>query len=101
MIETRKMKNCNEEALLADAFLADVSGICWEQILTGTDDIDVLVNNWSKPIFFDHRAACPMRRKCVSQRNTAPGLTRTSENVCCSMLHRYQGNNVGWRIFIC
>ena len=38
MIKTRKMKNLNEEA-----FLADVSGICWEQRLTGTDGIDVLM----------------------------------------------------------
>ena len=36
------MKNFNEEA-----FLADISGIFWEQMLTGTDDIDVLVSNWS------------------------------------------------------
>ena len=33
------MKNFNEEA-----FLADVSGICWEQMLTETDDINLLVN---------------------------------------------------------
>ena len=42
MIKTRKMKNFNEEA-----FLADVSGICWEQMLNETDDINFLVNNWS------------------------------------------------------
>ena len=42
MIKTRNMKNFNEEA-----FLADVSGICWEQMLKETDDINVLVNNWS------------------------------------------------------
>ena len=42
VIKTRKMKNFNEEA-----FLADVSGVCWEQMLTGPDDIDVLVSNWS------------------------------------------------------
>ena len=34
VIKTRKMKNFNEEA-----FLADISGICWERILTGTDDV--------------------------------------------------------------
>ena len=39
MIKTRKMKNFNKEA-----FLADVSGIFWEQILTGTNYIDVLLN---------------------------------------------------------
>ena len=42
MIKTRKMTNFNEEA-----FLTDVSGIRWEQILTRTDDIDVLVSAWS------------------------------------------------------
>ena len=42
MIKTRKMKNFNKEA-----FLADVSGICWEQMLTETDDINTLVNYWS------------------------------------------------------
>ena len=42
VIKTRKMKNFNE-----DAFLADVSGICWELLLTETDDINTLVNNWS------------------------------------------------------
>ena len=40
MIKTRKMKNFNE-----NAFLADVSGICWERMLHETDDIDVLVSN--------------------------------------------------------
>ena len=39
MIKTCQTKNFNEEA-----FLADVSAICWEQILTETDDINVLVN---------------------------------------------------------
>ena len=42
VIKTRNMKNFNE-----DAFLADVSGICWELLLTETDDIKTLVNNWS------------------------------------------------------
>ena len=28
-------------------FLADVSGICWEQMVSGTDDINLLVNRWS------------------------------------------------------
>ena len=41
IIKTRKMKHFCEEA-----FLADVSGICWEQMLPETDDIDALVNNW-------------------------------------------------------
>ena len=42
MIKTRKMKNFDKEA-----FLADVSGICWKQMLNVTDDINVLVDYWS------------------------------------------------------
>ena len=34
VIKTRKMKNFNEAA-----FLADVSGICWEQMLSETDQL--------------------------------------------------------------
>ena len=36
------MKHFNEEA-----FVADVACICWEQMLLETDDINVLVNDWS------------------------------------------------------
>ena len=43
MINTYKMKkNFNKQA-----FLFDVSGIGWEQILAETDDIDELVNHWT------------------------------------------------------
>ena len=41
VIKTRKMKHFNEEA-----FLADVSSIFWGQMVTQTDDIDIIVNNW-------------------------------------------------------
>ena len=40
------MKNFNEEA-----FLADVSGMCWEQMLNETGDINLLVN-YSSDMFF-------------------------------------------------
>ena len=36
------MKNFNEQA-----FLSDVAGINWEQMLNETDDINVLVNHWT------------------------------------------------------
>ena len=42
LIKIRKMKHFNEEA-----FLADVSGICWERLLNDNDDINVLVKKWS------------------------------------------------------
>ena len=41
------MKNFNEEV-----FLVDASGICWDQMLTETDDINLLVNYWSEMFSF-------------------------------------------------
>ena len=42
VITTRSMKNFDK-----DAFLADVADICWEQGLNETDDVNVLVTQWS------------------------------------------------------
>ena len=42
MITTRSMKNFDK-----DAFLADVASICWEQGFSETDDVNVLVTQWS------------------------------------------------------
>ena len=59
VIKTRKMKNCNEQA-----FLSDVAGINWEQMLTETDDINVLVNHWTSTfslIIDKHAPLCEMR----------------------------------------
>ena len=64
MIKTRKMKNFNEEA-----FLADVSGIYWGQILTGTDDIDVLVSNWSNLFSLIIEKHAPMTAMRVSEKD--------------------------------
>ena len=57
------MKNFNE-----DAFWADVSGICWELLLTETDDINTLVNNWSNlfSLIIDKHA--PMTEMRVSEK---------------------------------
>ena len=41
MIKTCQMKNFDK-----GAFLADVSGTCWEQMFSETD-INALVNHWS------------------------------------------------------
>ena len=73
MIKTRKMKNFDELA-----FLSDVSGICWEGMLNETDDVNVLVNRWTNlfSLIVNKHA---LLLKCASQRNTAPGLIRTSE----------------------
>ena len=60
MIKTRKMKNFNEQA-----FLSDVAGINWEQMLTETDDINVLVNHWTSifSLIIDKHA--PLRNACL------------------------------------
>ena len=63
MIKTRKMKNFNEEA-----FLADVSSICWEQMLSETDDIDVLVSNWSNFFSLIIEKHAPMTVMRVSEK---------------------------------
>ena len=59
VIKTRKMKNFNEQAVLSD-----VAGINWEQILTETDDINVLVNHWTSTfslVIDKHAPLCEMR----------------------------------------
>ena len=63
MIKTRKMKNFNE-----DAFLADVSGICWEHMLTETDDINILVNHWSTLFSLIIEKHAPMTEMRVSEK---------------------------------
>eukprot|EP00112_Aurelia_sp_Birch-Aquarium-sp1_P026252 Seg92.2 transcript_id=Seg92.2/GoldUCD/mRNA.D3Y31 product="hypothetical protein" protein_id=Seg92.2/GoldUCD/D3Y31 len=62
-IKTRKMKNFNEEA-----FLADVSGICREQMLTETDDVDVLGNNWSNLFSLIIEKHAPITEMRVSEK---------------------------------
>ena len=62
-IKTRKMKHFNEEA-----FLADVSRICWEQMLTETDDINLLVNYWSEMFSVIIEKHAPLSEMRVSER---------------------------------
>ena len=63
MITTRKMKHVCKEA-----FLADVSGICWEQMLIQTDDIDVLVTKWSKLFSLIIEKHAPSTKMRVSEK---------------------------------
>ena len=57
------MKDFNEEALLADD-----SGLRWEQVLTETDDIDVLVRNWSNLFSLIIEKHAPMIAMRVSEK---------------------------------
>ena len=63
LIKTRKMKNFNEEA-----FLQDISGIFWEQMLTETDDIDILVSNWSNLFSLIIEKHAPLSEMRVSEK---------------------------------
>ena len=63
MIITHKMKNFNEEA-----FLADVSAICWEQVLTNADDVNVLVDNWSSLFSLITEKHAPITKMRVSEK---------------------------------
>ena len=63
MIKTRKMKNFSEEA-----FAADVSSMCWEQMLSRTDDLDVLVSNWSNLLSLIIEKHAPMTMMRVSEK---------------------------------
>ena len=67
VVKTRKMKNFNEDAFLAAASWK-VSGICWELLLTETDYINTLVNNWSNlfSLIIDKQA--PITEMCVSEK---------------------------------
>ena len=42
VIKTRKMNKFEE-----GQFVTDVASVCWESVVAQTDDVDVLVKNWS------------------------------------------------------
>ena len=45
MVTTRSVKNFDKDAL--KGYVADVTGICWEQGFSETDNVNVLVTQWS------------------------------------------------------
>ena len=48
VIKTRKMNKFEE-----GQFLTDVASVCWESVVTQTDDVDILVKNWSAMIMIN------------------------------------------------
>ena len=62
-IRTRIMKNFSKEA-----FLNDVASIDWEQVLGHSDDINVLVKNWSSMLSTIIEKHAPLRQIRVSER---------------------------------
>ena len=63
MIKTRKMSNFME-----GKFLADVASVCWEHVVTSTDNINSLVNVWSTIFSALIEKHAPLREVCVSEK---------------------------------
>ena len=63
IIKTRSMKHFNEIALLAE-----VSNICWERALNGTDDVNVLANTWSTAFSLAIDKHAPLKSIQVSEK---------------------------------
>ena len=63
VITTRSMKNFDK-----DAFLADVAGICWERGFDETDDVNVLVTQWSTLFSLTIDKHAPIKSLRVSER---------------------------------
>ena len=61
------MKNFNEQM-----FLRDVANINWVKALDQTDDVNVLVSNWSKLFSSVIEKHAPVK-KCESRKSIAPG----------------------------
>ena len=69
MIYTRIMKSFNQEA-----FLADVAGICWEKVLSKSNDINVMNREWSSVFSAIIEKHAPLREMRVSDTNS-PWIT--------------------------
>ena len=61
MITTRKMNN-----FIEGDFLADVASVCWEHVVTLTDNINSLVNDWSAIFSAIIEKHAPLREMRVS-----------------------------------
>ena len=62
-IKIRNMKHFSE-----NQFLCDDSDICWGQFFHQTDDVDILVNNWSSLFSFVIEKHAPLMEIRVSER---------------------------------
>ena len=69
MIKNRNMKKFNQEA-----FLADVSRICWENVVSKSSDINVIIREWSSVFSAIIEKHAPIREIRVSDKNS-PWIT--------------------------
>ena len=75
MIKTRKMKN-----FLEGEFLADVACVCWEHVVTVTDNINSLVNDWSTIFSALIEKHAPLKEMRVSEKY-CPWINRDLKNL--------------------
>ena len=62
MITTRKVNN-----FIEGEFLADIACVCWEHVVTITDNINSLVNDWSAIFSALIEKHVPLREMPVSE----------------------------------
>ena len=75
MIKTRKVKN-----FIDGEFLADAACLCWEHMVTVTDNINSLVNDWSAIFSASVEKHTPLREMCVSEKY-CPWINRDLKNL--------------------
>ena len=75
MIKTRKMNN-----FIEGEFLADVASVCWEHVVTVSDNITSLVNDWSAIFSALIEKHAPLREMRVSE-NYCPWIGRDLKNL--------------------
>ena len=63
IIKTRKMKNFNQ-----DTFLSDISSICWEHIVSKTDNVNYSVCEWTNLFSLIIEKHAPLSRIRVSEK---------------------------------
>ena len=63
VIKTRKMNIFDE-----GQFLTDVASVCWERVVTQTDDVDIIVKNWSALFSWIIDKHAPILQMCVSEK---------------------------------
>ena len=76
LISTRQMKNFDQTR-----FVNDLLEVDWEGIVQNTDDIDVVINNWTSIFSLILEKHAPIRERRVSE-NFCPWLTSDFKVLC-------------------
>ena len=77
-ISTRQMKNFSKSD-----FLDDLQKIDWKGIVTQTDDVNIIVEQWTKMFSLILEKHAPLRNRRVSER-FCPWITKDFKLMCAS-----------------